>query len=41
MVSLCDTRHWGHFNKFAKCVKMARVQRVKTIVENNTQFHVI
>jgi hypothetical protein len=27
MVSLCDT-HWGNFNKFAKFVKMARVQRV-------------
>jgi hypothetical protein len=29
MVSLCDT-HCGNFNKFAKFVKMARVQRVKT-----------
>jgi hypothetical protein len=27
MVSLCDI-HWGNFNKFAKFVKMARVQRV-------------
>jgi hypothetical protein len=28
VVSLCDI-HWGNFNKFAKFVKMARVQRAK------------
>jgi hypothetical protein len=30
MVSLCD--NWGNFNKFAKFVIMARVQRVKPVI---------
>jgi hypothetical protein len=29
MVSVYDT-HWGNLNKFAKFVKMVRVQRVKS-----------
>jgi hypothetical protein len=33
MVSLYDT-HWGNFNKFAKFIKMARVQRVKATHHN-------